>query len=174
MQPSFVTNHNIFIGPTIKQILRYLQGMPYASLAYQKYSNFKDFVMLSTIVVLILVNCKMNTFQVRFGTHYIELLGGSQGHKCTYNLSQMHSILVHLWAPRIMWFVRCYWLPLDKATPLFIDNHNTIRLVKNPQHHKCTQYMDIQYHYIRESLKHGKIDTSYVSTDRHYIKSVTS
>lgn len=64
-----------------------------------------------------------------------------------------------------MWFVRCYWLPLDKATPLSENNHSTIRLVKNPQHHKCTQHNDIQAHSIRESFEHDKIDISYTSID---------
>lgn len=49
-----------------------------------------------------------------------------------------------------MWFVRCYWLPIDKATTFSGDNHSALRLVKNLEHHKCTQHIDIQYHYIRK------------------------
>lgn len=51
-------------------------------------------------------------------------------------------------------------------TPLFGDNQSAIRLVKNPEYHKRTKHIDIQYHFIREKFEHGEIDISYISTDQ--------
>lgn len=51
-------------------------------------------------------------------------------------------------------------------TPLFGDNQSAIRLVKNPEYHKRTKHIDIQYHFIREKFESREIDISYISTDR--------
>ena len=55
--------------------------------------------------------------------------------------------------------------PQIAPTPLFGENQSAIRLVKNPEYHKRTKHIDIQYHFIREKFEHGEIDISYVSTN---------
>jgi hypothetical protein len=56
--------------------------------------------------------------------------------------------------------------PQTDPTPLFGDNQSAIRLVKNPEYHKRTKHIDIQYHFIREKFENGEIDISYISTDQ--------
>lgn len=55
--------------------------------------------------------------------------------------------------------------PCVRATRLFIDNQSTIRLIKNPEFHKRTKHVEVQYHYVREQLKNGTIDPQYVCSN---------
>lgn len=55
--------------------------------------------------------------------------------------------------------------PQTSFTPLLGDNQSAIILVKNPEYHKRTKHIDIQYHFIREKFENGKINFSYISTD---------
>jgi len=51
-------------------------------------------------------------------------------------------------------------------TPLFCDNQGAIHLSKNPENHKRTKHIDVQYHYVRKSQAEGVISTQYVSTTK--------
>lgn len=55
--------------------------------------------------------------------------------------------------------------PQTNPTPLLGDNQSAIQLVKNPEYHKRTKHIDIQYHFIREKFENDDIDISYISTD---------
>lgn len=50
-----------------------------------------------------------------------------------------------------------------KAVPLHIDNTSALRLTKNPEAHARTRHIDIRYHYIREQVDDGIIDTLWIS-----------
>ncbi len=39
-------------------------------------------------------------------------------------------------------------------------------LSKNPENHKRTKHIDVQYHYVRKSQAEGVISTQYVSTTK--------
>ena len=56
--------------------------------------------------------------------------------------------------------------PQQGPTPLLGDNQSAIRLVKNPEYHKRTKHIDIQYHFVREKFENGDIDISYISTEQ--------
>lgn len=55
--------------------------------------------------------------------------------------------------------------PCVSATNLYIDNQSAIKLVKNPEYHKRTKHVDVQYHYIREKYECKVINVIYVPTD---------
>lgn len=44
---------------------------------------------------------------------------------------------------------------------IYEDNQSTICLSKNPQFHGHSKHIDIQYHFIRETVKDGKINVEY-------------
>jgi hypothetical protein len=48
--------------------------------------------------------------------------------------------------------------PID----LFIDNQTAIRISENPELHKRSQHIDKQYHWIREQVKFGILNTEWV------------
>lgn len=57
---------------------------------------------------------------------------------------------------------------LEQSAPtvLFCDNQSAIRLVRNPEFHKRTKHIDVQFHFIREKQEDGTIDVQYIPTDQ--------
>ena len=51
------------------------------------------------------------------------------------------------------------------AIDLYIDNQSVIRLAKNPEFHKRTKHIDVQYHFIREKTISGEINPIYVQSE---------
>lgn len=51
--------------------------------------------------------------------------------------------------------------------PLVIhgDNQGSIALAKNPVFHARTKHIDIQHHYIRDEIKEGRIELTYIPTE---------
>jgi len=48
-----------------------------------------------------------------------------------------------------------------EATPLFCDNMSAISMAKNPVFHQRTRHINRRYHFIREALQEGVIDTKF-------------
>ncbi|KFY80857.1 hypothetical protein V499_00312 [Pseudogymnoascus sp. VKM F-103] len=48
--------------------------------------------------------------------------------------------------------------------PLYIDNNAALKLTKNPEGHGRTKHIDIKYHYIRQKVEEGDIQTLRVDT----------
>ena len=46
---------------------------------------------------------------------------------------------------------------------LMSDNQECVTLIKNPEHHVKTKYIDVQYHYIREVVDDNLINIRYCS-----------
>ena len=56
--------------------------------------------------------------------------------------------------------------PCDMGTKLYIDNQSTIKLIKNPEFHKKTKHIDVQYHFIREKYERGELDVEFMPSDK--------
>ena len=54
--------------------------------------------------------------------------------------------------------------PPASPTPLFTDNQSALRLIKNPEFHRQTKHIDVQYHVIREAYLADLILPSFVSS----------
>lgn len=58
---------------------------------------------------------------------------------------------------------------LTKSSPktpnLYVDNQSAIKLIKNPEFHKRTKHIDVQYHFIREKFGEGVFELHYVPTN---------
>ena len=54
----------------------------------------------------------------------------------------------------------------NNATPLFCDNQGAIHLSKNPENHKRTKHIDVQYHYVRKCQAEGIISIQYIPTTK--------
>lgn len=52
---------------------------------------------------------------------------------------------------------------VEKIT-LLIDNQGAIKLIRNPEFHKRSKHIDIQYHYVREKLQENILDLKYISS----------
>ena len=49
---------------------------------------------------------------------------------------------------------------------ILVDNESAIKLGQNPEFHKKSKYIDIQYHYIREAIQDNKVKLIYINTKR--------
>lgn len=52
----------------------------------------------------------------------------------------------------------------DNPTTIWCDNESAILLAKNPESHKRSKHIDVRYHHIREQIKKGVVNISYVNT----------
>ncbi|KAI3655721.1 hypothetical protein MP638_001418, partial [Amoeboaphelidium occidentale] len=53
----------------------------------------------------------------------------------------------------------------NKSVTVYGDNTASIQLAKNPKFHNRTKHFEIDFHWIREQVKLGKISLSYLSTN---------
>ena len=56
---------------------------------------------------------------------------------------------------------------------IYGDNQGAIALAKNPVFHARTKHMGIQLHWLREQLKAGTVDLSYVTTTEQVADGLT-
>ena len=152
----------------VKRILRYLKGTSDFGLIYQRQAcntrltGFCDADYGGDI----------DTRRSRSG--YLFKLGAnliawsSQGQKCTAQSTTEAEYIATCMATKEAIWLRCLLSSIgysqNAPTPLFGDNQSAIRLVKNPEYHKRTKHIDIQYHFIREKFEQLEIDISYIPT----------
>ena len=55
---------------------------------------------------------------------------------------------------------------LPNIPTILVDNESAIKLGQNPEFHKRSKHIDIQYHYIREAIQEGKVKLTYINTKR--------
>ena len=67
-----------------------------------------------------------------------------------------------IWLPKLLTDLEYQYV---SEVVLYVDNQSTIRLSKNPEFHKRTKHIDIQYHFLREKSMNGEIDIKYVPTE---------
>ena len=48
--------------------------------------------------------------------------------------------------------------------PLYIDNNSALKLTRNPEFHSRSKHIDVKYHFIREKVEEGVINTQRVDT----------
>ncbi len=52
----------------------------------------------------------------------------------------------------------------DKIATLLLDNQSAIKLAENPEFHKRSKHIDIQYHFIRECVENNTVNIGYIPT----------
>lgn len=62
----------------------------------------------------------------------------------------------------------CTYLGMEHINPvqIMVYNQTVIVLTKNPEHHKRTKQIHIRYHYKRELVEEGKIESTYIETEK--------
>lgn len=152
----------------MKRIMRYLNGTSDYGLLYQR----KPTAPILTGFCDADYGGDLDTRRSRSG--YIFQFGSgliawtSQSQKCTtQSTTEAEYIAACIATKEAVWLRRLLHsigYPQKAPTPLFGDNQSAIRLVKNPEYHKRTKHIDIQYHYIREKFEAGEIDITYIHT----------
>lgn len=52
----------------------------------------------------------------------------------------------------------------NESIKVYADNQSAIALGKNPEFHKRSKHIDVQYHYVQEQVQGGRINTPYLPT----------
>lgn len=93
-------------------------------------------------------------------------LPGKQA-SCASNTTEAEYLSTSSTTKEIIWHRRLL-TSLGKApispTPLFTNNQSALRLIKNPEFHRRTKHIDIQYHVIREAFRDNILLPSFVSS----------
>lgn len=50
------------------------------------------------------------------------------------------------------------------TVPLYIDNNSALKLTRNPEFHSRSKRIDVKYHFVREKVEEGIINTQRVDT----------
>jgi hypothetical protein len=53
----------------------------------------------------------------------------------------------------------------DNSIPIYSDNQSAIKLIHNPEFHKRSKHIDVQYHFIREKQSDGLVNFSYIDSN---------
>jgi hypothetical protein len=54
----------------------------------------------------------------------------------------------------------------QESVEIHADNKSAIALGKNPEFHKRTKHIDVQYHYVREQVQSGRVATPYLPSNQ--------
>jgi hypothetical protein len=52
----------------------------------------------------------------------------------------------------------------ENANVIYEDNQGAIALANNPEHHAQTKHIDVQYHFVRDSVENERIKSEYCPT----------
>jgi hypothetical protein len=58
-------------------------------------------------------------------------------------------------------------------TPIMVDSKSAKSLAENPEFHKRSKHIDIQYHFIREVIRNNKATLYYINTKLQLADSFT-
>jgi hypothetical protein len=67
----------------------------------------------------------------------------------------------------ILWtrtLLRELGMKVDNPTRLMVDNQSALKVLKNPEHHGRMKHIDVAWHWIRETIKRGKIEAHFLPT----------
>ncbi len=52
----------------------------------------------------------------------------------------------------------------ENANVIYEDNQGAIALANNPEHHAQTKHIDVQYHFVRDSVENERVKLEYCPT----------
>jgi hypothetical protein len=63
--------------------------------------------------------------------------------------------------------------PLTKSTLVYCDNISVVYLSTNHIHHKCTNHVKIELHFVRERMAISDVHVLHVPTTSHFMNNFT-
>ncbi len=153
----------------VKRILAYVKGTANYGICFGNNNN-------NTLVAFCDADYAGDTDTRRSTTGYIVMLNGgpvtwgSRQQQC-FSLSTTEAEYVAACerTRQVVWLRNLFQdigLVQKTATVLFCYNQGAIHLSKNPENHKRTKHIEVQYHYVRKSKSDGIISVQYVSTKK--------
>lgn len=160
----------------VRRIMRYLKG----TATYQLYFSSTDGV--NKLFAYSDANYAMDIDdrKSRSGCHVLFNNGPitwlSRKQTCTSSsITESEYIDASLTTKEVVWLCRTRDLEIPQHIPtlLFYDNQAAIRMVKNPEFHKRTKHVEVQFHFLREFQSNHKILITYVPSQDQYVDIMT-
>ena len=153
----------------VKRILAYVKGTAHYGISY---GTTNDSVLKSFCDA----DYAGDTDTRRSTTGYVLILNGgpvawgSRRQNCvSLSTTEAEYVAACENTKQIAWFreiLKDIGIIQNNATPLFCDNQGAIHLSKNPENHKRTKHIDVQYHYVRKCQAEGIISIQYIPTTK--------
>jgi hypothetical protein len=70
------------------------------------------------------------------------------------------------WLRQLLTELGFYQEDSHESIKVHADNKSAIALGKNPEFHKRSKHINIQYHYVQEQVQAGQITTPYIPTSQ--------
>jgi hypothetical protein len=74
-----------------------------------------------------------------------------------------HCMKEAIWLRQLL--VNVEYVQEGPTSIIMCDNQGSIIIAKNPTHHCCIKYIDVQHHFIREKLENKEISLKYCPTE---------
>lgn len=165
----FLSSYNSSHWEAAKRILRYLRGTCHLGIRYKQNETGLELLGFCDSDFAGDVNTRRSTSGFLFQLSSGPVSWCSQRPKIvTLSTTEAEYVAAcaaakeTIWLRRLLKDIEC---PCVGSTILSIDNGSALRLVKNPEYHKRTKHIDIQYHFIREKYVSGEIDVRQVSSE---------
>jgi hypothetical protein len=149
-----------------KHILRYLQGTLSLGIRFQSSSY--------TLITFTNSNCAGDPYNRRSTTGITVFLSNN---RITWVSKKQHTVsrssteaeyrALAIGATELAWLrqVLCdLGVYLPSAPTMWCDNTNAIALASNPVFHSRTKHIEVDYHFVRESVVRGDLHLHFIST----------
>lgn len=152
----FLNKHNLSHWQAVKRILAYLVGTVNMGIEYRSGGSEPELMGFSNADYASDLETRRSTTGYVFSFANGAVTWSSQRQRLvTLSTTESEYVAASVAAREAVWLRnllddverRC-----DGATPLYVDNQSTIKLVKNPEFHKRTKHIDVRYHHIREMV----------------------
>src|SRR5216117_1819144 len=77
-------------------------------------------------------------------------------------MALLHALKEQIWLLR---FLKEIGYDIGNQNIIYTDNQGAIALAHNPEHHARTKHVDIQYHFVRNSVEDGTTQLEYCPTE---------
>ena len=152
----------------LHRILKYLAGTLDLGISFSGNDHPLSLTAYSdTDYAMDLDDRKSRSGYILFANHGPVLWASRKQASCASSTTEAEYLAASSTTKEIIWHRRLL-TSLGKAptspTPLYTDNQSALRLIKNPEFHRRTKHIDVQYHVIREAFLANLLLPSFVST----------
>ncbi|CAM6098115.1 unnamed protein product [Calypogeia fissa] len=163
---------------SIRNVFAYVKGTPDLALRYQQEPNLGLEVHSLNFIGYSHASYADNVEDRKSTSGYLFKFGGGaiswKSHKqpiIATSLTEAESVTYSIACKEAIW-LRALLQELHVQTPniqmvtiLYGDNKPALALTVNPEHHKKTKHIEVQWHYVREQVHRGVVTLKYLSTD---------
>lgn len=152
----------------LRRILKYLAGTLDLGLSFSGNNHPISLTAYSDVdFAMDLDDRKSRSGYILFVNHGPVFWASRKQASCASSTTEAEYLAASSTTKEIIWHRRLL-TSLGKAptspTPLFTDNQSALRLIKNPEFHRRTKHIDVQYHVIREAFLANLLLPSFVSS----------